>query len=153
VSSSVDTFTPGFGVDPTSSGSTTRIGLYYYFYPDGNCDIETCQLNVGYISSTDGGQSWSDPRQVAGPMDVSWLAPTTGGLMFGDYIGSAIVGRHAMTVVATATAPTDHVFNEPMVAPPGGLPVTGGAATAQAASVAGPTALATPARTSRRTAF
>jgi hypothetical protein len=155
-SSSVDTFTPGFGVDPTSSGSSTRIGLYYYFYPDTNCDIETCQLDIGYISSTDGGPDWSEPRQVAGPIDLTWIAPTTGGLMFGDYIGSAIVQGRAVTVVATATPPTDHLFHEPMVAPPGGLPVTGGTAPGEAPAAATPAAAATAGgalRSSRPTAF
>ena len=66
--------------------------------------------------------------------------------MFGDYIGVSVVQGNAVTVVATATAPTDHLFNEPMVALPGGLPVTGGSSAAQASPGAG---LAAPGRASR----
>jgi hypothetical protein len=53
--SGVDHFIPGIGVDKATSGATAKIGLYYYFYPNANCTASTCQLEVGFVSSTNGG--------------------------------------------------------------------------------------------------
>ncbi len=78
VGSGKDHFTPGIGVSPTTSGNQTRIGLYYYFYPDASCSVSDCQLEVGYVSSTNSGQTWSSARTVAGPMTLSWLAQAGG---------------------------------------------------------------------------
>jgi hypothetical protein len=129
--STVDHFVPGIGVDRTTAGATARIGLAYYFYPTANCTAATCQLSVGYLSSTNGGTSWSAATQVAGPMTVSWLPNTTQGRMFGDYISTSVLpGGQAFPVVAVANAPTGGVFDQAMYVPTGGLPVTGGAALA-----------------------
>src|ERR687883_1951490 len=37
VTSGADHFVPGLAVDPTSSGSATRLALTFYFYPDTTC--------------------------------------------------------------------------------------------------------------------
>src|SRR5439155_25065257 len=71
-----DHFIAGIGVDPTTSGNTAHLGLTYYFYPNGNCTSATCQLSVGFVSSTDGGNGWSGPTTLAGPMTISWLPNT-----------------------------------------------------------------------------
>jgi hypothetical protein len=63
----LDHFTPGIGIDRSTSGSTARVGLTYYYYPAASCSAATCQLDVGYISSTNGGGSWSAPTMLAGP--------------------------------------------------------------------------------------
>jgi hypothetical protein len=55
VASSVDHFIPGLAVDRATSGASAHLGLTYYYYPDANCDASTCQLDVGFISSTNGG--------------------------------------------------------------------------------------------------
>ena len=126
--STVDHFVPGVGVDPASSGTTARLGLTYYFYPTANCTAATCQLDVGFISSANGGTSWSAATQVAGPMTLSWIPNTSQGRMFGDYISTSVrPGGNAFPVVPIATAPTGSTFNQAMFAPTGGLPVTGGA--------------------------
>jgi hypothetical protein len=77
--SGVDHFIPGLAVDNTTSGSTAKLALAYYYYPTANCSASTCQLNVGYISSVNGGGAWSAPTQLAGPMTLSWLPNTTQG--------------------------------------------------------------------------
>ena len=59
VGSSVDHFIPGLAVDSSTSGSATHLALAYYYYPNANCTTSTCQLEVGFISSVDGGHSWS----------------------------------------------------------------------------------------------
>jgi hypothetical protein len=67
----VDHFILGIGVGRSTSGASARVGLTYYFYPNRNCTPATCQLNVGFISSTNGGASWSAATQLAGPMTLS----------------------------------------------------------------------------------
>jgi hypothetical protein len=134
-SSTVDHFTPGIGVDKSTSGGTARIGLTYYSYPNSSCTAATCQLNVGFISSINGGTSWSAPTQIAGPMTLSWLPDTSQGRMFGDYISTSVLaGGNAYPAIPVATAPTGSTLHLPMVVPTGGLPVTGGAVTALALS-------------------
>jgi hypothetical protein len=128
VTSTVDHFTPGIAVDKSTSGSTARIGVTYYYYPTASCSSTTCQLNVGFISSTNGGTSWSAPVQIAGPMTLSWLPNTSQGRMFGDYISTSILaGGNAYPVIPIASAPSGGLFHVPMFAPTGGMPISGGA--------------------------
>ncbi|RAG85126.1 hypothetical protein DN069_13440 [Streptacidiphilus pinicola] len=130
VSSTDDHFTPGIGVDPSSSGGTARIGVTYYYYPNANCTDTTCQLEAGYISSGNGGTTWTTAVQLAGPMTLAWLPNTSQGRMFGDYISTSVLaGGNAVTVIPVAQAPSGSTFNVAMYAPTGGLPVgtsTGG---------------------------
>jgi len=130
-SSTVEHFVPGLGVDRSTAGGSARLGLTYYFYPNSTCTAATCQLTVGFISSTNGGTTWSAPTQIAGPMSLSWLPNTSQGRMFGDYISTSVrPGGNAYTVIPVATAPTGSTFQVPMVVPTGGLAITGGARTA-----------------------
>jgi hypothetical protein len=141
-SSSVDHFIPGLGVDRSTSDASARIGLAYYYYPTAACSATTCQLNVGYVSSINGGASWSAATNVAGSMSLSWLANTSQGRMVGDYISTSVLsGGRAWPTIAVARMPTGSTLDEAMYVPTGGLPVTGGTARASAAGVvvAGPT--------------
>lgn len=124
----VDHFVPGIGVDPSSSGGNARIGLTYYFYPNANCTPETCQLSAGFISSTNGGATWSDATQVAGPMSLSWLPDTSQGRMFGDYISTSVLaGRDVVVpILPIAAAPSGSTFDMGMFAVRGGLHIIGG---------------------------
>jgi BNR repeat-like domain len=119
--STVDHFIPGLGVDPATSGSGARLGLTYYYYPSASCSFSTCQLNVGYLSSTNGGSTWSSPTQLAGPMSLSWLASTNQGRMVGDYISTSWSGGSAHPAFAAAAAPTGGLFNESVFTPTTGL--------------------------------
>jgi hypothetical protein len=140
--SAVDHFIPGIGVDRSTAGASARLGLTYYFYPNRSCTAATCQLDVGFISSTNGGASWSPATQLAGPMTLSWLANTSQGRMVGDYISTSIrPGANAFPVIAVAFAPSGS-FNEAMYVPTGGLAVAGGARQA----VTGPVAASSDAR-------
>ena len=136
--STVDHFIPGIGVDPSSSGATARIGLTYYFYPSSSCTASTCQLIAGFVSSTNGGTSWSAPTQLAGPMNLSWIPNTSQGRMFGDYISTSVrAGGNAYPILPVANAPTGSTLDLAMYAPTGGLPISGGTARATTAP-AGP---------------
>ncbi len=145
--STVDHFIPGIGVDPSRSGGSARIGLTYYFYPTANCTAATCQLEAGFISSVNGGGSWSTATQLAGPMNLSWLPNTSQGRMFGDYISTSVLaGGNAYPILPIANAPSGSTFDLAMYAPTGGLPVTGGSVTAAgpaSPALAGPVAPAT----------
>ncbi|HEX2051760.1 MAG TPA: sialidase family protein [Actinomycetota bacterium] len=120
--SGVDHFIPGIGVDRTTSGSTARLGLTYYFYRNGACGT-SCSLEVGYIQSNNGGSTWSNHVDVAGPFPVSWTANTTQGRMVGDYISTSWVNGRAYGVfsVALAAPSNSQTFNQPIRVPTGGL--------------------------------
>jgi BNR repeat protein len=128
-STTANYFVPGIGVDASTAGSAARIGLTYFYYPDASCTATTCQLDVGYISSTDGGATWSTATQLAGPMPISWYPNTSDGRMFGDYISTSVVpGGNAYPVLPVAAAPSGSTYDEGMYVPAGGLAVTGGGA-------------------------
>jgi hypothetical protein len=133
--SSVDHFIPGLGVDHATSGSTAKLGLYYYFYPNASCSASTCQLEVGYISSANGGSSWSAAQTIAGPFSLSQIASTSQGSMVGDYISASVVNGNAVGVFAVGAAPSGGLaFNEAMYTA-GAVPVTGGANVAHAGPI------------------
>ncbi len=113
VTSGASHFTPGITVDPTTFGAHARIGLYFNSYPDAACAVAACQIDVGYISSPDGGNTWSAARTVAGPFPISWLAQA-GGAFVGDYNAAAVVHGRAVSVFAVAHPPTGSTLNEPM---------------------------------------
>ncbi len=110
--STVDHFLAGIAVDRTTSGATTRLGLVYYFYPTRNCSASTCRLNVGYVSSSTAGATWSAPTTLAGPMTLSWLPNTSQGRMVGDYMSASFVGANPLPVFAVAQANSGTVFNQ-----------------------------------------
>jgi hypothetical protein len=106
VTSTVDHFIPGVGVDRNTSGSTIKVGVTYYYYPDVSCTV-SCQLRVGFISSSNGGSTWNAPVDVAGPMTMSWLPNTSQGRMVGDYISTSYNGSgQARGYFSFANAPT-----------------------------------------------
>jgi hypothetical protein len=127
VTSPVNHLGGGIGVDPVTSGSHARLGLFYYFYPKATCTVATCRLFQGFVSSTDGGKHWSAPRVLAGPMRLRQLAPA-GGFMVGDYQAAAVVaGGHAFSAFAVGGAATGgKQLNEAMYEPSGGAVITGG---------------------------
>jgi len=131
----VDHFTPGIAVDRGTSGATARLGLTYYSYPNAACDASTCQLEVGFVSSINGGTTWSAPRRLAGPISLGWLPATTLGPMVGDYISTSFVpdgagSPVAVAVFAVAGAPNNGVLDESMYA--ARLDITGGSLPASA---------------------
>jgi len=124
-----DHFLPALGVDRTSYyPASTRLGLAYYSYPNAGCTASTCQLQVGFVSSTNGGASWSAPVQLAGPMSLAWLTNTPQGRTVGDAFSTDVAwGGNAFPVVSVASAPVGGALRQAMVVPAGGLAITGGA--------------------------
>src|SRR5579859_6887667 len=112
VSSTVDHFIPGIGIDPATSGATAHVGIHYYYYPQSNCTASTCQLIVGFISSANGGSTWSAPVAIAGPIQLTSLPNSQNGLMVGDYIATAFTNGVPHGVFAVATAVSGTTYNE-----------------------------------------
>ncbi len=101
----VDHFIAGLAVEPGTSGSTAHLALTYYYYPNANCTVDTCELYAGLTASLDGGATWSAPQVLAGPMSLNWLALTDQGYMVGDYVSTAFSDGNIIATFASASAP------------------------------------------------
>src|SRR6266852_4837581 len=146
VGSNVDHFIPGIAVDPSTSGNTAHLALAFYFYPNANCTAADCQLQVGFVSSTDGGANWSTGTTLTStPMNLSWLANTTQGNMVGDYISTSFSNGKAFPIFVNASAPNGATLNEALFTTKAGLAILGG--TLKATSEGATGANATPAPT------
>jgi hypothetical protein len=125
VTSGADHFIPGLAVDKRTSGSGAHLALAYYYYPDATC-TGGCRLDVGYISSPDGGGHWGNATQLAGPMSLTDVANTSQGRMVGDYISTSF--NSAGTAVPVIAVGLPHTaaqpFDEAMYAPTTPLAVT-----------------------------
>jgi len=125
--STVDHFLPGIGIDPATSGSTAHISIVYYYYPVSNCSFSTCQLDVGFVTSSDGGSTWTAGAQLAGPMKLAWLPDSDDGPMVADYIGVSYVNGNAFGVFANALSPNGSTLRESMFTTKAPLPEVGSA--------------------------
>jgi hypothetical protein len=113
LTSTVDHFIPGLGVDRATSGNTAHLAATYYYYPKANCDDSTCRIHVGFTASTDGGKTWTAGKDLgAGPMQISWLPASQNGPMLADYLSSSYVNGKAFGVFMVAKAPSGGLFNE-----------------------------------------
>jgi hypothetical protein len=112
--STVDHFLPGIGADPNTSGITAHLTVVYYYYPNTNCTTTTCRLDVGFVTSQDGGNTWTSGVQLAGPMTLTWLPVSDNGYMVADYIGVSYNNGNPFGVFAVAKAPSGSVLNEAM---------------------------------------
>ena len=122
-SSTVDHFLPGLGIDTTTAGNNTHLGLTFYSYPVANCTASTCALNASFISSADGGRSWTAPLLLAGPMTVSWLPNTFAGFMVGDYMSTVFSRGKAFPIFVSARANSGTTFDEAVFTTAAGVAV------------------------------
>ena len=121
VTSTFDHFTPGFTIRAGTSGATARLALTYNFFPNKGC-LSNCNLSVGYISSTNGGSTWSTARTLAKGMNPTWLPSTTQGFMAADYQTASYAGSRAHGVFPVAKTPTGTTLNQAMNTNATGLP-------------------------------
>jgi hypothetical protein len=112
LSSTVDHFIPGLGVDRATSGKTAHLTATYYYYPDASCNSSSCQLDLGFTTSANGGQTWTAGKKLAGPMSLSWLPDTFSGVMVADYLSTSYVAGNPFGVFMVAKAPSNGVLNE-----------------------------------------
>ncbi len=146
VTSGVDHFIPGIGVDRSTGGSgqpAAHITVTYYYYPVASCNSSTCQLNVGSVSSLNGGSNWTVTAPLnPTPMTLSWLPNTSQGRMVGDYGSTSYsADTKAHGVFAVALAPTGNAdcaiatpnCDQALYTPTGGLAFAAGATTTSVA--------------------
>jgi hypothetical protein len=123
--SSVDHFIPGLGVDPSTSGTSTRLGLSYYAYANTRCG-NSCGLQAGYIQSNNAGVNWGAAVQTVDPFPVSDVPDTSQGRMVGDYISTSWLGGKAFGPVAVAYPHSGTVFSQGLEVPTGGIVASAG---------------------------
>ena len=96
-----DHFIPGISADPNTSGAAAHLGLYFYNfhynntvgtcnYVDPAAPANACTLRVGFVSSTDGGATWTAPTYMA-DMPMPSLVRSSQGLMVGDYSSADVI--------------------------------------------------------------
>jgi hypothetical protein len=116
--STVDHFIPGIGVDRATAGSNAHLTVVYYYFPVSNCTFSSCRLFVGYVTSDDGGSTWTTAHSLAGPMQLSWLPNSDLGRMVADYISTSYINGGALSVFAVALPLNTALFNEAMYTTP-----------------------------------
>jgi hypothetical protein len=102
----VDAVLPGIGADP---GRVGRIAVTYYLYRDGT-------LDVGFITSPNGGRSWT-PALRLNPESIPsrWVAEA-GGAMVGDYISTSYSNGRAIPVFVLASRPVGSRLSQALFA-------------------------------------
>ncbi|HVB21774.1 MAG TPA: sialidase family protein [Ktedonobacteraceae bacterium] len=120
VGSDIDYYVSGLGIDAITSGTTAHLGLTFYYYR-ASC-FNNCTLSVGFVSSSNGGGTWSPTIRLAGSIAGSWVAQ--GNNKVGDYIATSFSNGQAFPIFALATAPTAGHFNEAMYTIKGGIAVS-----------------------------
>jgi len=111
--STVDHFLPGIGADLATSGNTAHLTIVYYYYPVSACG-SSCKLDVGFVTSENGGKTWTKGKQLAGPMQLTWLPVSDAGYMVADYIGVTYTNGNPFGIFAVAKAPSKGLLDEAM---------------------------------------
>ena len=112
--SGTDHFVAGIGapalLDIILGASPAALAVNYYYVPDAaTCNPASaagCQLYAGFISSQDGGKTWSNPTEVFGPMNiVKDLAATAFGYFVANDITAIYVFGRPQAVFSLAGRP------------------------------------------------
>jgi len=107
-----DAFLPGLAAD---QGHPGRLGLVYGYWQNACPDL--CRLGIGFVSSADGGTTWSDPQRLSTqPIRMSWLARSEGGRMIGDYLSTSYAAGRVVPVFTLALAPRGSRLREAVFA-------------------------------------
>ena len=114
VTSNIDHFIAGVAVrrnedDLEGDNSRNDLAVNYYYLTHATCDPTvanaTCRLFAGFVSSNDGGKTWSAPIQVSGPMNVLNLTSTEFGYFVANDITSIYVNGQPQAVYSIALPP------------------------------------------------
>ena len=132
------TTTSSRGSRPTRTrrATPTHLALFYYNFDyrsragraaTSNPENPTnqCELRVGYVSSTDGGDTWSDPLYLAS-MGLPDIVRSSQGLMVGDYSTADVIPagpNKGNAISAFAIGLTDKTLNQPLFVPKDGIPI------------------------------
>ncbi len=127
-------FLPGIGANHSTSGGSAHLGVTYYATQNATCNSSTCKIGASFVSSANGGATWSAPKRIEANIKETWL-PQAGGFFMGDYISTSFGSNgRAYPVIANATFTgiscglgNITACNEFMVSPTNGLATAGGA--------------------------
>jgi hypothetical protein len=109
-----DAFVPGIAADPSAPG---RLALVNYVQAVSCGGSLTCRIGVVYVTSRDGGTTWTKPQRLdARPLTYAWLANTTSGRFVGDYVGAAFAGGRFVPTFVLAQPPTGARLHEYLMA-------------------------------------
>ena len=111
-SSSLTHFLPGMGVDRNTSDPNAQLGVTFYYLANANCTFTTCQVYAGFIGSKNGGRTWSEPVELAGPMQIGWLPNSDLGYMIGDYSATSFLEGIARSTFPVAAQPVGNLFQQ-----------------------------------------
>jgi hypothetical protein len=112
--STADHFLPALAIDPSTGGTSAHLAFVYYSYSDANCTTNTCSLNAGFVTSQDGGASWTTPVTLVSGMLLSSLPNTTSGVMVGDYFATVFSGGKVFPIFALANVPNGSTLDQAM---------------------------------------
>ena len=99
---------PGLGVDPTSSGTKTRLGIVFYSLPSaGGCGFALCSAaDAVFVGSLNAGRTWSRPvKLTTQPMPLDWTAEGGIGSFLGDYLSTSWIAGRPVAVFSVASPP------------------------------------------------
>ncbi|HZD97016.1 MAG TPA: hypothetical protein VE132_02505, partial [Micromonosporaceae bacterium] len=130
----VDHFTPSIAADLDTAGTAAHLGLYFYSYPLASCAYvdpanpsDQCDLRLGYVSSIDGGATWSSPNYLA-DMPLPSLVRTIQGPMIADHMNATVIpagGSAGNAIVAAPVGIPGGTLQENLYVPTHGLPILG----------------------------
>jgi len=116
---------PAIEVQPGTTGAGARLAVLTYYFDAANCRTNQCWLHAAYLSSTNGGKSWSDKTRLGNRMRLPWLPVTSIGHMFGDYLAVSFApDGMAVPVIPLAQPPVGSTMDVAMYSTR--LNVTGG---------------------------
>jgi hypothetical protein len=102
-----DVEVPGLAADARVGG---RVAIAYYV-------LRAKRLDVAFVSSRDGGTTWTKPQRLnSRSIPFSWTASTAGGAMVGDYMSTSFAGGRAVPVFALGFRPRRGRLHESMFA-------------------------------------
>lgn len=119
----------GIDADPATSGRRGAIGVHFYALADARCLATDCRVRAGFVSSRDGGRTWSAPTWIGGAHRLNGYPEVISGstgFMIGDYLSTSVVNGQAHSVFGLARPPRNGLLRVGGYVVPGGLPVTGG---------------------------
>jgi hypothetical protein len=98
---------PGLAIAPAVRGRGVRLGLAYYTIAGTRCRPARCRITPYFVSSANGGRTWSRPLRLHPPMRFTWLPESPRGEAFvADTISTAFVGTTAWPAVVVAKPPS-----------------------------------------------
>lgn len=122
LTSGVDHLMPALATDPGTNGN--RVAITFDVIPHAVCDAPGapgCLLGSAYVSSEDGGETWTAATPIGPPVPYANYPQTPQGRMPGDYESVAFSGATAIVLFPVASTPSAgrfHVDMRAALAPP-----------------------------------